>query len=194
MNEAETRAELIDPALAAAGWGLVEGSRTRREVIAPGRLTGAGKRSQAKAADYVLVYRNTKLASVEAKAAGKQVGEGVGQAKDYAERLQTRFAYATNGKAIYRIEMATGKEGPVDRWPTPQELWDATFANANAWRDRFAAVAYETGGKFEPRYYQYNAIEKTLAAIADGKDRVLLTLATGTGKTAIAFQIAWKLF
>ena len=194
MNEAETRAELIDPALAAAGWGVVDGSRTRREVIAPGRLTGSGKRSTPKAADYVLVYRNTKLASVEAKAATKGVGEGVGQAKDYAERLQTRFAYATNGKAIYRIDMATGREGLVDRWPTPQELWDATFAEANDWRDRFAAVPYETGGKFDPRYYQYNAIEKTLATIAAGKDRVLLTLATGTGKTAIAFQIAWKLF
>ncbi|WP_428629951.1 EcoAI/FtnUII family type I restriction enzme subunit R [Sphingopyxis sp.] len=194
MNEAETRAELIDPALAAAGWGVVDGSKTRREVIAPGRLTGSGKRSTAKAADYVLVYRNTKLASVEAKAATKDVGEGVGQAKDYAERLQTRFAYATNGAAIYRIDMATGREGLVDLWPTPQELWDATFSEANDWRDRFAAVPYETGGKFDPRYYQYNAIEKTLAAVAAGKDRVLLTLATGTGKTAVAFQIAWKLF
>ena len=194
MNEADTRAELIDPALAAAGWGVVESSRTPREVIAPGRLTGSGKRAAARACDYVLVYRNTKLASVEAKAVTKGVGEGVSQAKDYAERLQTRFAFACNGKAIYRIDMKTGAEGPVDRWPTPQELWDASFAEANAWRDRFAAVPYETGGKFDPRYYQYNAIEKTLAAIAAGQDRVLLTLATGTGKTAIAFQIAWKLF
>ena len=194
MNEAETRAELIDPALAAAGWGTVGDSRTRREVIAPGRLMGSGKRAKAKAADYVLVYRNTKLAAVEAKRVGLEVGEGVGQAKDYAERLQTRFGYATNGRAIYRIDMYTGHEGPVDRWPTPQDLWDETFAHANAWRDRFAAVAYETGGKFDPRYYQYNAIEKSLAAIAAGKDRILLTLATGTGKTAVAFQIAWKLF
>lgn len=194
MNEAETRAELIDPALAAAGWGVEGDSRTRREVIAPGRLLGSGKRAKAKAADYVLVYRNTKLAAVEAKRAGLGVGEGVDQAKDYAERLQTRFAYATNGAAIYLIDMLTGAECAVDRWPTPQELWDATFAHANAWRDRFAAVPYETGGKFDPRYYQYNAIEKALGAIAAGKDRVLLTLATGTGKTAVAFQIAWKLF
>jgi type I restriction enzyme, R subunit len=194
MNEAETRAELIDPALAAAGWGVVDGSRTRREVIAPGRLTGSGKRAETKSADYVLVYRNTKLASVEAKAATKSYAEGVSQAKDYAERLQTRFGYATNGKQIYRIDMATGEEGLVDRWPTPQELWDATFAEANIWRDRFAAVPYETGGKFEPRYYQYNAIEKSLASIASGKDRILLTLATGTGKTCVAFQISWKLF
>lgn len=194
MNEAETRAELIDPALKAAGWGVIAESRTRREVIAPGRILGGGKRANAKACDYVLTYRNTKLAAVEAKRAGLEVGEGVAQAKDYAGRLQTRFAFATNGNAIYRIDMATGAEGPVDAWPTPQELWEATFADANSWRDRFAAVPLETGGKFEPRYYQYNAIEKTLGAIAEGRDRILLTLATGTGKTAIAFQIAWKLF
>ncbi|SFP51860.1 EcoAI/FtnUII family type I restriction enzme subunit R [Sphingomonas rubra] len=195
MNEAETRAELIDPALREAGWGVVDGSRTRREVIAPGRLMGKGKRARALSCDYVLVYRNTKLATLEAKAATKSYTEGVGQAKDYAARLQCRFAYASNGKQIYRIDMSTGAEGLVDAYPTPQELWDATFAEANRWRDRFAAVAYETGGgRFEPRYYQHNSIERVLEAISENRDRVLLTLATGTGKTAIAFQIAWKLF
>lgn len=195
MNEAETRAELIDPALREAGWGVVDGSRTRREVIAPGRIMGKGKRARALSCDYVLVYRNTKLATLEAKAATKSYTDGVGQAKDYAGRLQCRFAYASNGRQIYRIDMASGAEGLVDRYPTPQELWDATFAEANRWRDRFAAVAYETGGgRFEPRYYQHNAIERVLEAIAENRDRVLLTLATGTGKTAIAFQIAWKLF
>ena len=195
MNEAETRAELIDPALHAAGWGVVEASRTRREVIAPGRIMGKGRRKTSLACDYVLEYRNTRLASVEAKAAGKSYTEGVGQAKDYATRLLTRFAFATNGRQIYRIDMQTGAEGLVDAFPSPQALWDATFAQANAWRDRFAAVPYETsGGRFQPRYYQHNAIERTLAAISDNRDRILLTLATGAGKTAIAFQIAWKLF
>lgn len=195
MNEAETRAELIDPALREAGWGVVEASRTRREVIAPGRIMGKGKRARALSCDYVLVYRNTKLATLEAKAATKSYTEGVGQAKDYAARLQCRFAYASNGKQIYRIDMQTGAEGLVNAYPTPQELWDATFAEANRWRDRFAAVAYETGGgRFEPRYYQHNAIERVLEAISEDRSRILLTLATGTGKTAIAFQIAWKLF
>lgn len=195
MNEAETRAELIDPALREAGWGVVSESRTRREVIAPGRIMGKGKRARPLSCDYVLVYRNTKLATLEAKASGKSYTDGVGQAKDYAERLLTRFAYATNGHEIYRINMATGVEGLVDRFPTPQELWDATFATANAWRDRFAAVSYETsGGRFDPRYYQHNAIERVLEAISQDRDRILLTLATGTGKTAIAFQLAWKLF
>jgi type I restriction enzyme R subunit len=192
MNEAETRAELIDPALHAAGWGVVADSRTRREVIAPGRIMGGGKRAAPKSADYVLVYRNTKLAAIEAKAATKSYTEGVGQAKDYAACLQTRFAFATNGHELYRVDMQTGEEGLVDRWPTPDELWEATFAAPNRWRDRFAAVPIE--GRFEPRYYQYNAIQRTLDAIANGKDRILLTLATGTGKTVIAFQIAWKLF
>jgi type I restriction enzyme R subunit len=195
LNEAETRAELIDPALREAGWGVVPESRTRREMIAPGRIMGKGKRAKPLSCDYVLVYRNTKLATIEAKAATKSYTDGVAQTKDYAARLLTHFAYSTNGKHIYRIDMTTGAEGLVDAFPTPQELWDATFASANAWRDRFAAVAYETsGGRFEPRYYQHNAIERTLAAISDNRNRVLLTLATGTGKTAIAFQIAWKLF
>jgi type I restriction enzyme R subunit len=195
MNEAETRAELIDPALREAGWGVVDGSRTRREVIAPGRIMGKGKRARALSCDYVLVYRNTKLATLEAKAATKSYTDGVGQAKDYAARLQCRFAYASNGRQIYRIDMETGAEGLVDAYPTPQELWDATFTQANRWRDRFAAVPYETGGgRFQPRYYQHNAIERVLEAISENRDRILLTLATGTGKTAIAFQIAWKLF
>lgn len=194
MNEAETRAELIDPALHAAGWGAVRDSRTRREVIAPGRIMGGGRRASAKAADYVLVYRNTKLAAIEAKAAGKSYTEGVAQAKDYAACLQTRFAFATNGKEIYRIDMTTGAEAPVERWPTPDELWAATYAEPNRWRDRFAGVPLQTDGRFEPRYYQYNAIQRTLDAIADGRNRILLTLATGTGKTVIAYQIAWKLF
>ncbi len=194
MNEAETRAELIDPALHAAGWGVVADSRTRREVIAPGRIMGGGRRASAKSADYVLVYRNIKLAAIEAKAVGKSYTEGVGQAKDYAASLQTRFAFATNGREIYRIDMATGAEGLMERWPTPDELWAATYAELNRWRDRFAAVPLQTDGRFEPRYYQYNAIQRTLDAIADGRNRILLTLATGTGKTVIAFQIAWKLF
>jgi type I restriction enzyme R subunit len=194
LNEAETRAELIDPALHAAGWGVVEDSRTRREMIAPGRIMGGGRRAKPKSCDYVLVYRNTKLAAIEAKADTKSYTEGVGQAKDYSACLQTRFAFASNGRAIYRIDMATGAEGLVERWPTPDELWAETYAEANRWRDRFAAVPLQTDGRFEPRYYQYNAIQRTLDAIADGRDRVLLTLATGTGKTVIAFHIVWKLF
>jgi len=196
MNEAETRAEHIDPALAAAGWGKVAGSRIRREYpITLGRLEGAGKRGKPLTADYVLEYRNTKLAVVEAKAWDKELTEGVGQAKDYAGKLAVRFTYSTNGRGIYGIDMQTGVEGERTGFPTPDELWGLTFATANAWRDRFAAVPFEDrGGYFQGRYYQDIAVERVLAAIGQGRERILLTLATGTGKTFIAFQVAWKLF
>lgn len=196
MNEAETRAEHIDPALAAAGWGVVAGSRIRREYpITLGRIEGAGKRGKALTADYVLEYRNTKLAVVEAKAWNKPLTEGVGQAKDYSGKLAIRFAYSTNGQGIYGIDMQSGAEAEIADYPTPDELWARTFATQNVWRDRFAAVPFEDrGGYFQSRYYQDIAIERVLAAIADYQSRILLTLATGTGKTFIAFQLAWKLF
>ncbi len=195
MNEAETRAEHIDPALKAAGWGVVEGSRIRREVITLGRIMGAGKRGEPEVADYVLMYRNHKLAVIEAKAWEKPYTEGVAQAKAYAQKLDVRFIYSTNGQKIYGVDMLTGQEGDVAQYPSPIELWNLTFAEANAWRDRFAAVPFEDrGGYFLGRYYQDIAIERVLEAIAGGQQRILLTLATGTGKTFIAFQIAWKLF
>ena len=196
MNEAETRAELIDPALAAAGWGVVEGSKILREYrITAGRIEGRGRRGKADIADYVLVYRNMKLAVVEAKAEDEELTEGVGQAKDYARKLAIRHTYATNGRGIYAINMQAGQEGEIATYPTPDELWAMTFAEANAWRDRFADVPYEDkGGSHPGRYYQDIAIERVMQAIADDRQRILLTLATGTGKTFIAFQIAWKLF
>ncbi|XHX75731.1 MAG: EcoAI/FtnUII family type I restriction enzme subunit R (plasmid) [Stenomitos frigidus ULC029] len=195
MNEAETRAELIDPALRAAGWGVIEGSRIRREVIAPGRLVGNGKRAQPEFADYVLVYRSQKLAVIEAKKRSAPDTEGVGQAKKYAEKLETRFTYSTNGDGIYQIDMQTGVEGYISQYPSPDELWAATFNETNAWRDRFADIPFETrSGTWETRYYQHNAIQHVLEAIAEGRDRILLTMATGTGKTLVAFQLTWKLF
>ena len=110
-------------------------------------------------------------------------------------KLQTRFAYATNGLRIYQADMTTGEEDYVPAYPTPDELWNRVFAEQNAWRDRFAAIPFEDkSGQWQPRYYQDIAIRRVLEAIVGGRDRILLTLATGTGKTAIAFQLAWKLF
>lgn len=195
MNEAETRAEHIDPALKAAGWGVVAGSYVKREHITLGRLQGGGKRSKPEIADYVLVYKNHKLAVIEAKAWDKPYTEGVAQAKTYAQKLNSRFAYATNGQRIYGIDMHTGKEADIAKYPSPDELWSLTFAEQNAWRDKFAEIPFEDkGGYFGARYYQHNAIEAVLEAIANNQQRILLTLATGTGKTFIAFQLAWKLF
>lgn len=204
MNETETRAELIDPVLRAAGWGVVEGSRIRMEFpINKGRLIGHGQRSKPDKADYVLQYKNRNLAVIEAKARDKYYTEGVGQAKDYAGKLQVRFTYSTNGLQIYRVDMQEGQEGEVTSYPTPDELWEMTFPKSNepnaelveAWRDKLLSVPFEDrGGTWQPRYYQENAITKVLEAVANNQQRILLTLATGTGKTAIAFQIAWKLF
>jgi type I restriction enzyme, R subunit len=196
MNEAETRAEHIDPALKAAGWGVVEGSRVRREVsITPGRIEGPRRRGKGLTADYLLEYRNTKLAVVEAKAWNTAPTEGVAQAKNYAGKLAVRFTYSTNGQGIYAIDMQTGAESEIATYPTPEELWARTFVQRDAWRDRFAGVPFEDkGGSHPGRYYQDIAVERVLQAIAAKRDRILLTLATGTGKTFIAFQIAWKLF
>ncbi|WDR07428.1 DEAD/DEAH box helicase family protein [Devosia rhodophyticola] len=195
-TEADTRAERIDPVLAAAGWGKVDGSKLRREVICPGRIQTGGMRGKPLSCDYVLIHKGHKLAVLEAKKASVSHRNGVGQAKDYAQRLKTRFAYASNGLDWYGIDIETGKEGDIALpFPTPDELWDRTFADHNAWREAFGAVAFETdGGKWDPRYYQHNAITAVLDAIAEGDRRILLTLATGTGKTSISFQIAWKLF
>src|SRR4028118_1271190 len=196
LNEAETRAELIDPALKTAGWGVIEGSRIRREVIiAPGRLTGNSKRAQSDIADYLLLYRGEKLAVIQAKKRDLPDTAGLGQAKKYAEKLQTRFAYSTNGDRIYQVDMHTGAEGYINQYPTRAQLWEATFSEANQWRDRFAAIPFEhKSGTWEARYYQHNAINHVLEAICQGKDWILLTMATGTGKTFSAFQLAWKLF
>jgi type I restriction enzyme R subunit len=204
MNETETRAEYIDPALKEAGWGVVEGSRIRMEFpINKGRLIGHGQRSKPDKADYILQYKNRNLAVIEAKARNKYYTEGVGQAKDYAGRLQVRFTYSTNGLQIYAIDMQSGTEGDVNSYPSPDELWEMTFPTSNEpkaietaqWREKLLAVPFEDrSGTWQPRYYQENAITKVLEGIAEGEQRLLLTLATGTGKTAIAFQIAWKLF
>jgi|SRR5579883_423203 type I restriction enzyme R subunit len=195
-SEDDTRAQHIDPALKDAGWGVVEGSRVaRNHPITMGRLEGSGRRAQPLKADYVLIYRNTKIGIIEAKEWHQELTEGVGQAKNYADKMAVRFTYSTNGQGIYGIDMETGEEGEKPRYPTPGELWNLTFTKANEWHDRFAAVPFEDkGGSHPGRYYQDIAVERAMEAIADNRKRILLTLATGTGKTFIAFQIAWKLF
>lgn len=195
MNEADTRAQLIDPKLKACGWGLVEGSRVLREYnITAGKIQTGG-RGKMLTADYILVYKGIKLAVIEAKSDTQGVGEGVAQAKQYAHKMQIETCYATNGTEIYSMCMKSGAEGLVQDFLTPDELWDKTFSDQNEWRDKFNAVPYEDkSGSWQLRYYQELAVKNTMEAIAKGKQRILLTLATGTGKTAIAFQIAWKLF
>ncbi|MCU1304536.1 MAG: putative Type restriction-modification system, restriction subunit [Candidatus Sulfotelmatobacter sp.] len=175
---------------------MADASRIRRDhFIAPGRVEGAGRHGEPLRADYVLEYRNTKLAVIEAKAWDKPLTEGLAQAKNYAEKMAVRYTYCTNGQEVYGVDLDSGKEGKLPVYPTPDELWNLTFAKANAWHDRFAAVPYpDKSGTWDIRFYQEISVNRVLDAIANGRNRLLLTLATGTGKTSIAFQIAWKLF
>jgi len=196
MNEADTRAELIDPQLKLAGWGDIAESRVQREyTINAGEIRAGGIRSSQMKADYVLVYKNRKLAVIEAKSNELEVGEGVAQAKQYATKLELDYTYAANGKEIYEICLATGIEALVSGFPTPEELWNKVFGDSNEWQAKFNAVPFEdVNGTKQARYYQEIAVNRVMEAVANNKQRILLTLATGTGKTFVAFQVAWKLF
>src|SRR5690554_5353056 len=208
MNEAQTRHDLIDPALKAAGWNVVQGSRIKVEVITAGRIIGKdskGNLIQKKplSCDYVLEYNGQRLAVIEAKARDKFYTDGLAQAKAYALRLNTLFAYSTNGLESYGVYMDEGTEGDVSRFPSSDELWEMCFPTPiednkieiEDWKDRFGNVPLPlVKGQYLPRYYQRTAVEKCLQAIANKQDRLLLTMATGTGKTATAFHLCWKLF
>src|SRR5665648_440053 len=161
MNEAETRAELIDPKLKDSGWGVIEDSKILREYhITLGKLqTGAG-RAKPLISDYILVYKGRKLAVIEAKSDIQEVGEGVAQAKDYAQKLHLQTTFSTNGKEIYQICMETGNEGTIIKFPTPDELWNKTFKIQNNWKEQFDAIP--NGGIYVPRFYQEIATNKAL--------------------------------
>lgn len=196
MNESDTRRKKIDPKLKEALWEVTPDSAIYTEQsayeIAPGRI-GHTERNPKKI-DYLLVYKGIKIAIVEAKKDELDVSEGVPQAKEYAERMNIRFTYSCNGDKIWAIDMQTGKEGFVEAFPTPQELWDRLYPENNPLRDKLNAVPFNRDGGKSPRYYQEIAVNNVMDAISRKQDRILLTLATGTGKTYIAFQICWKIF
>ncbi|MBP5288136.1 MAG: DEAD/DEAH box helicase family protein [Elusimicrobiales bacterium] len=195
QSEADTRAELIDPKLREAGWVRSDTVNVRREYpISIGRILDGNIRSSKLSADYALIYKNQIIGIVEAKKSSLDYSEGVAQAKEYARLLKVRFTYSTNGYKIYQIDTGTGEEKEVPAFPSPETLWKMTYTQKNALWDLLSAIPNETAGRFEPRYYQNNAINAVIKAMAQGHKRILLTLATGTGKTCIAFQIIWKLF
>lgn len=198
MNEADTRAELIDKQLEASGWitSIKTGVRVRREYnINDGEIHANGIRTRRLIADYVLEYKNIKLAVIEAKSKEIDVTEGIAQAKLYAQKLRLKTSFAANGKSIYEINHFNGVEGEIQTFPSPENLWKRSYAISNEWFDRFSSVPFEDFQRTrKPRYYQQLAVNSVIQAIAEQKQRILLTLATGTGKTFIAFQIAWKIF
>jgi type I restriction enzyme R subunit len=193
LTESDTRAQYIDPALIQSGW---EGHLVRREFqITAGRIVGAGKRAEPSITDYLLEYKGKRLAVIEAKKWDLPHSEGVSQAVRDGNKLRLPFAFATNGQKIRQINLVTGKEEDIDVFPTPDELWSLINEPKNELIDEFRSVDFESRGGMEPvRYYQQKAVENVLEGIAKGDRRLLLTLATGTGKTKIAFHIAWKLF
>lgn len=194
LNEAETRAEHIDPALDKAGWGK-NGSRIRREYyITKGRILSGGLRGKALKADYVLEFNGKRLAVVEAKPYDDHHTEGVAQAIDYAQKLSIPITYATNGRKIRQIILATNEQKDLDQYPTPEELLKLLNEPENVLNNKFESTNFELKNNEPVRYYQQIAVERSLKAIAENKKRMLLTLATGTGKTRIAFHITWKLF
>jgi len=194
LSEADTRAQLIDKQLSSVGWETGDNVLVRREYpISIGKIVGENKRSERLSADYVLFYNNVKLGIVEAKKSSRSYTDGVTQAKKYAELLNVRFTYATNGHKIYQIDMETGKEGEIDAYPSPEELWAMTYQKDNELFNALSSIPMNVDGQFQARYYQENAVNAVIKALSEGRKRILLTLATGTGKTCIAFQIVWKL-
>jgi type I restriction enzyme R subunit len=200
-NEADTCRKFVVPKLQAAGWDDDPHSIAEQRTFTDGRIVVRGNQSQRqkpKRADYLLRYtRDFLLAVVEAKADYKKAADGLQQAKNYAEILDLKFAYATNGKEIIEFDYLTGIERTVENFPTPGKLWSrlrgAEKLTDDVVAQRLLTPANLTTGK-EPRYYQRIAIDRAVQSILQGRKRVLLTMATGTGKTLVAFQICWKLW
>ena len=200
FNEADTCREYVTPKIREAGWDDEPHRINEQVTFTDGRIvvTGRqGRRRPGKRADYILRYRpDMPIAVVEAKPEDHMPGHGLQQAKDYAEILGLKFAYSTNGHGIIEFDYTTGQERQMDAFPTPEELWTRQTSSESIEADvaeRLLTPAYHLGGK-SPRYYQEIAINRTVQAILQGNLRILLTMATGTGKTFVAFQIAWKLW
>ncbi len=203
MSEADTCRKYITPVLQAAGWEKPPHYIREQEYFTDGRLLPVGDgevavRGKRKFADYILYYqRDFKLAVVEAKEETLPAENGLQQAIEYAQILGLHFAYATNGKCIIEHDFTTGDEHEIDRYPTAAELFARWREAENISDDELAAKLlqpYYAVPNKPPRYYQETAINRVVQAILQGDRRVLLTMATGTGKTFVAFQIAWKLW
>jgi type I restriction enzyme R subunit len=200
-TEADTCRKFVVPRLQAAGWDDEPCSIAEQRTITDGRIVPVGKgfvRRPPKRVDYLLRYRRDfPLAVVEAKPEYKTAADGLQQAKEYAEMLGLKFAYASNGPDIIEFDYFTGVEKTITTYPTPDELWQR-YRSGRMLSDDTAAEQILTPINFSlkqgERYYQQIAINNAVEAIITGKRRILLTMATGTGKTPVAFQICWKLW
>lgn len=200
MNEADTCRKYVVPKLQVAGWENEPHSLTEQKSFTDGRIMVVGSRARRqpqKRADYLLRYtRDFPIGVVEAKAAYKSPGDGLQQAKDYATVLGLKFAYSTNGHGIVEFDFLTGLERQLQEFPSPADLWARLRGDAHLNDDaaeHLLTPGFTVVGK-PPRYYQEIAINRAVQAIVQGQRRLLLTMATGTGKTLVAFQICWKLW
>jgi type I restriction enzyme R subunit len=200
ITEADTCRKFVVPVLQKAGWEEEPHSIAEQRSFTDGRIIPHGqhaRRRPAKRADYILRYtRDFNLAIVEAKSIYKKPGDGLQQAKEYAAMLGLKFAYSTNGHSFIEFDFITGQEREVTEIPTPSELWQRLRAAEKITgpvAESLLTPANLTTGK-DPRYYQQIAINTVVQSVLQGKRRILLTMATGTGKTVVAFQICWKLW
>lgn len=191
-SESDTRSKLIDPLIKESGW--LESNIVREYYFTDGRKLIGGKRGKRYFVDYLLTYKNTNLAIIEAKAESKDPLDGLQQSINYAQRLGIDYVYTTNGHKLYEHSLKEGKGEFIENYPTPDELFERKYGKATPKAKDSITYPFHIEGTMKPRFYQQIAVQKTIEAIANNTDRVLLTLATGTGKTYIAFQIAYRLF
>lgn len=206
LSERDICSKFITPAITKAGWDLH--AQIREEVaFTKGRIIVRGKmhtRGQQKRADYILYYKpNLPIAVIEAKDNTHSVGDGMQQALNYAETLDVPFVFSSNGNG-FLLHDRTGHTNPIEReitladFPSPEELWQRYCAWKGLTTPETRATVetpyYDDGSGKMPRFYQVNAINRTIEAIAKGQQRILLVMATGTGKTYTAFQIIWRLW
>lgn len=198
ITEADTCRKYVLPKLRDAGW--TDDQINEQKTFTDGKVLVIGnkvRRRKQKRADYLLKYtRGHTLAVVEAKAAYKKPRDGLQQAIEYAQILDLDFAYSTNGHGIVEHNFITGEESEVDSFPTPKDLWSRTHTPkelTQSIEEKLLAPMTYLGGKI-PRYYQEIAINRTIRNILKENKRILLTMATGTGKTSVALQIIWKLW
>lgn len=191
-SEADTRANYIDPALKAAHWQ--PSNIIREHYFTDGRKLAGGVRGRRCFVDYLLHKDNRYLAVIEAKKEAEHPTKGLQQAIDYAQKLLVRFVYSSNGKQTYELDLETGKSGYIEFYPTPTELEQRYAGETTDLSQELRNIPFHLEGTMQPRYYQELAVHAATDAIGRGKSRILLTLATGTGKTFIAFQIVHKVF
>jgi len=191
-SEADTKAKFITPQLKEDGWS--ENYLRREYYFTDGRKLIGNKRGKRYFVDYLLNYKNTNLAIVEAKSYDKDPLDGLQQSINYAQKLKIDYIYTTNGQKIYEHCISQGKGRYIQNYPSPHELFERQYKDLKEKQKEIVTQPFHIEGQMKPRFYQQIAVQKTVEALAKGDDRVLLTLATGTGKTYIAFQIVYRLF